>query len=117
MADVLDCIEAQLSSHNYDPIVFVRRYAFAPDDVDAMMHTSFAHIRDCDLFLAELTHKVVGVGIEAGYAAAHSKPIIYIRHQSAPLSTTLSGIAGEAIVYSDTATLTRRLNRLLDTVQ
>lgn len=36
MADVLDCIESQLSSHHYDPMVFVRQYGFASNATDAM---------------------------------------------------------------------------------
>jgi len=113
MADVLDCIESQLSSHHYDPMVFVRQYGFASNATDAMMHTSFAHIRDCDLFIVELSHKVVGVGIEAGYASAHGKPIVYIRHDSASQSTTMTGIADFEIVYRDTNTLTQQLADLL----
>ncbi len=113
MADVLDTLSHQLSSHGYTPLIFVRKYTFTLDQTTDMMQTSFRHIRECDLFIADLTHKVVGVGIEAGYAAAYKKPIIYSRHQTAKQSTTMTGIAQHTIVYHHIDDLNTKLDKIL----
>lgn len=113
MADVLDCISHQLSAHHFAPFVFVQHYTFSTDQTQEMMQTSFRHIKECDLFIAELTHKVVGVGIEAGYATAHNKPIVYIRHATASPSTTMTGIADYHITYTDVDNLSMALDAIL----
>lgn len=113
MADVLDCIKDALLQHGYDPCIFVRQYSFAPDDTKNMMQTSFHHIHQCDLFIAELTHKVVGVGIETGYASGCNKPIVYLRQQATPLSTTMTGIADYSVVYQQQNDLATQLDSIL----
>lgn len=114
MQAVLDIISEELSTHGYTPLVFVQRYQFEPNETQQMMEMSRQHIADCDLFIAELTHKVVGVGIEAGYAHAYHKPIVYIRHANADPSTTLTGIARYHIVYADSQDLREQLHTLLN---
>jgi 2'-deoxynucleoside 5'-phosphate N-hydrolase len=113
MSDVLDIISENLSVHGYTPLVFVQHYNFAPQQTKLMMETSVKHIRECDLFIAELTHKVVGVGIEAGFAYACNKPIVYIHRQDANVSTTLSGIADYHLAYADNHDLNIKLDALL----
>lgn len=113
MQDILTVISQQLTDFGYSPLVFVQQYHFAPDETQQMMQTSMRHIANCDLFIAELTHKVVGVGIEAGYAHAFNKPIVYIRQIDAKPSTTLTGIASYQVVYMHNDDLSIKLRELL----
>ncbi len=78
-----------------------------------LMRLTFEAIRGCDLLLVELSEKGVGVGIEAGYAAALGKPVWVIAHQGADLSTTLAGIAQRVILYNDL----QELSAILFTLQ
>lgn len=110
---VLDMIRQQLLIHGYSPFVFVEHYNFQPDQTKLMMATSTRHIRECDLFIAELTHKAVGVGIEAGYAHACGKPIIYAHNTDADISTTLSGIADYHLAYAGNQSLQAKLQNIL----
>lgn len=110
---VLDTIREQLLTHGYNPFVFVEHYNFQSDQTKLMMETSTRHIRECDLFIAELTHKAVGVGIEAGYAHACGKPIIYAHHIDADISTTLAGITDYHLAYADNQSLQAKLQNIL----
>ena len=115
MRHVLDTIRQQVSDHGYDAFVFVEHYDFQPDQTKLMMQKSTHHIRECDLFIAELTHKAVGVGIEAGFAHACGKPIIYIRQVDADVSTTLSGISTAFLHYKNPHELAIKLQHLFQT--
>lgn len=66
---------------------------------ESLMTHSFNEIRRCDIFLADVTYKEIGIGIEAGFAKGLSKPIIYIRNEDSDLSTTMSGISNIELVY------------------
>lgn len=113
LREVIDVISEKLSSHGYEPFIFVQKYDFHPDQTQQMMQKSTQHIQACDLFIAELTHKAVGVGIEAGYAHALNKPIVYVHHVQADLSTTLNGIADYRLMYRDTESLGHQLIHIL----
>ncbi len=78
---------------------FVNQSQFGPGQCREMMATALQAIQQADLFIAEVSEKVIGVGIEIGYAAALGKPIIYLRKSDAPFSTTVGGLATSAIVY------------------
>lgn len=66
-----------------------------------LMQHSFEKIIESDIFLADVTYKEIGIGVEAGYAKAHSKPIIYIRKDGSDLSTTIWGISTNMLNYQD----------------
>ena len=65
-----------------------------------MMHRVFEDIDASDLLIAEVSHKAIGVGIEAGFAAAKGIPVIYLRQSGAEYSTTLGGLASHAVIYT-----------------
>lgn len=66
---------------------------------DHLMEHSFKEINKSDILLVDATYKEVGIGIEAGYAKALSKPIVYIRKRNSEISTTISGISRAIIEY------------------
>lgn len=113
MRDMLNAIHQTILDNGYNPFIFIDHYKFDVSETELMMQTSFEHIRACDIFIAELTHKVVGVGIEAGYAFAQNKPIIYLHQDGAPLSTTLTGIANYRIGYANVSDLSKKLGDIL----
>ncbi len=117
MRDVLNTIHQTISDNGYEPFIFIDHYTFDVSETALMMKTSFEHIRACDIFIAELTHKVVGVGIEAGYAFAQNKPIIYLHQDQASLSTTMTGIANYRIGYANISDLSEKLGHLLGSIK
>ena len=78
-----------------------------------MMQQATADISNCDLLIAEVSEKAVGVGIEVGYAKGKRKPVIYVRQASAEHSTTASGISDYSIVYSSPLDLGTKLRSIL----
>ena len=94
-------------------LVFVDQYNFRPDQEIEMMQTAFREIDSCDILIAELTTKSIGVGIEIGYAYASKKPIYYLRKKGSEYSTTASGSADVVIVYDDASDLIEKLEQEL----
>ena len=75
-----------------------------------LMRRTFSAIDDCTVVLVELSEKGVGVGIEAGYATAHGKPVFAVACMPAEISATLRGIAREVYSYREVADLTQWLS-------
>lgn len=65
-----------------------------------LMRASFEQIGLSDFVILEMTEKGVGLGIEAGYAAAIGKPLIVLTKNKKTVSNTLLGIADAVIQYS-----------------
>ncbi|WP_273211912.1 nucleoside 2-deoxyribosyltransferase [Runella zeae] len=102
-----------LRKFNFQPHVFVDRYQFDPTQEKQMMQQVMTNISNCDMLLAETTHKGIGIGIEAGYAKAQNKPVVYLRQHNAEHSTTLSGISDYQIIYESTEALAKQLSLVL----
>jgi len=96
-----------------DLLVFVDKYNFEPNQEKLMMQTAFAAIDSCDLLIAELTTKSIGVGIEIGYAFAKKIPVIYLHKEQSEYSTTASGSASYRIAYQDEKDLIQQLEKLM----
>jgi 2'-deoxynucleoside 5'-phosphate N-hydrolase len=109
----LDTVKEVLKQHSITPFVFVDNYIFDAKQEKEMMQTAFAEIDKCDLLIAEVSDKAIGIGIEVGYAKAKKKPVIYLRHVAAEHSTTLSGASDRIIIYADTIDLQKQLNEIL----
>jgi nucleoside 2-deoxyribosyltransferase len=73
-------------------------------------------IRRCDIFIAETSKKGIGIGVEAGYAKAKGKPVIYIRQKDAEHSTTVGGISDFQIFYVDTIDLRIQLAKIINSI-
>ena len=102
-----------LNESAISPFVFVDEYNFDPSQEREMMQQAITDIDNCDLLIAETSHKAIGVGIEVGYAKAKKKPIIYLRNNNAEHSTTVSGISDFQIVYADADDLASKLSVVL----
>lgn len=112
----LQTIKNVLLEHQYQPWVFVEHYIFTEQQEKEMMQQAMQDIENSVLLLAETTDKGIGIGIEAGYAKALKKPVVYLRKQSAAHSTTLAGLSDYQIVYQDTDDLARQLKQVLAVV-
>jgi len=115
----INAIIDTLNDLNLTPFVFVDNYNFEITEEKEMMQQAMADIDNCDLLIAETSDKAIGIGIEAGYAKAKNKPVIYIRKKEAEHSTTVSGISDFQFVYNDCNDLQKQLaitiNKLIKT--
>ncbi|HSZ84386.1 MAG TPA: nucleoside 2-deoxyribosyltransferase [Puia sp.] len=89
----LIAISSTLNEHKIKPFIFVDSYKFESAQEQQMMQQAMTDIDNCDILIAEVSDKAIGIGIEVGYAKAKHKPIIYLRKKEAEHSTTISGIS------------------------
>jgi 2'-deoxynucleoside 5'-phosphate N-hydrolase len=106
---IRDCLEI----NGITPFVFADNYKFNERQEKEMMQQAMDDIKRCDLLIAETSEKAIGVGIEAGYAKANNKPIIYMRQNETEHSTTVSGISDYQVIYSDINDLQIQLTKIL----
>jgi len=109
----IESLKAFFQSKNRELLVFVDKYNFKQNEEKEMMQTAFKAIDDCDLLIAELTTKSIGVGIEIGYAYAKKIPIIYLHKKESEYSTTASGTATSHINYDNEIDLIHQLKKII----
>lgn len=112
----LNAITDTLAFFNITPFVFVDHYHFDAMQEKQMMQQAMGDLNRCDILIAETSHKAIGIGIEAGYAKAKGKPVIYLRQLNAEHSSTLSGISDFHIIYSGTDDLQKELANVLEKI-
>ncbi len=112
LQEELGAIQSTLVQYGIIPFVFVDQYTFTPQEETGMMQKAMEEIDRSDLLIAAASEKAIGIGIEAGYAKAKGKPVIYIRHIDAEHSTTLSGISDYTIIYPDLIYIAENLKRI-----
>lgn len=112
----LDAIADTLEKFKIESFIFVDNYEFSVTQERQMMQQAMTDIDNCDMLIAETTHKGIGIGIEVGYAKAKSKPVIYIRQKNSDHSTTVSGISDFQIVYEDATDLQMQLSEILNKI-
>jgi 2'-deoxynucleoside 5'-phosphate N-hydrolase len=110
---VLDAIKEVLDQHSITPFVFADNYNFNPSQEKEMMQAAFAAIDKCEMLIAEVSDKAIGIGIEVGYAKAKNKTIVYLRAIGAEHSTTVGGTTDCTIIYNSTVDLKSRLKSFL----
>lgn len=113
LKEEVNAIIETLQSFNITSFVFTDQYQFHSSQEKEMMQAALQAIDDCDILIAETSDKAIGIGIEAGYAKAKGKPVIYLRNKNTEHSTTLSGISDHQLIYTDTNDLKDQLNKLL----
>ena len=113
---VIKLISSALLRRDITPIVFVDEYQFRKEEENAMMQQALFNIDACDMLIAETSEKAIGIGVEAGYARAKGKWIIYLRHLEAEHSTTVAGISHYCLVYKNTEDLQEQLEETLQKV-
>ena len=72
----IETIRQVLNGFQISLFVFVNHYHFAAHEEKQMMQQVFTDIDAADLFIAEVSEKAIGVGIEIGYAVARQKIIL-----------------------------------------
>jgi hypothetical protein len=87
-------------------------FNFTPKE---LMKKTFDQIDLCDMVILEMSEKGVGLGIEAGYAAAKVKHMIVLIREGKDVSVTLQGIADEVICYGHPREITGRIISMLKT--
>ena len=102
-----------LKQFNIDPLVFVDVYQFNAKQERQMMQQAFAAIDQCDILVAEVSDKAIGIGVEVGYAKAKGKPVVYIRHIDRNHSKTVSGVSDFHIFYIDVNDLDTQLTDIV----
>lgn len=113
LTPVLTAISEALYHAEIIPFVFVDHYTFSTSQERSMMAQAMKDIERCDLLIAETSDKAIGIGVEAGYAKAQGKPVIYLRHKDAAHSTTVAGISDFQIIYKDAEDLKQQLGALI----
>lgn len=113
LKDELGVIKATLAAAGIGSRLFVEQYSFTSAQEKEMMLKAMADIDACDLFVAEVSEKAIGVGLEAGYAKAKAKTIIYLRQNNSEHSTTVSGISDYHLIYSGIDDLKAGLEKII----
>lgn len=74
----------------------------SPEQVDdrSLMKHALEEIDRSDFIVVELSYNSVGVGIEAGYAKAKGKPVIYLLKKGKEKVQTMNGIADYVVEYT-----------------
>lgn len=112
----IEAITAALENSGIQTICMVRDFEkwgdinFTPKE---LMKKTFDQIDLCDMVILEMSEKGVGLGIEAGYAAAGKKPLIILIKNGKELSVTLKGIADEVILYGQHREIADRIISIL----
>ena len=113
--DLIEDISNLLASEGIEVINVIRdieKYGQHNLSARELMNKTFEAIDQCDIVLIELSFKGVGLGIEAGYAAAKKIPIVSITNTEGSISKSLEGISIATFSYGDLAKLRDFLNEL-----
>lgn len=113
LREAINTIKKAVTVADCTPFVFIEQYTFDVTQEKEMMQCALQDIDESCCLLAETTDKGIGIGIEAGYAKAQGKPIIYLRQAEVSHSTTMSGLADYHVLYRDTKDLSEQLNGVL----
>jgi nucleoside 2-deoxyribosyltransferase len=105
----IDTVRQVFAQYEIELFVFVDTWKFNANESRKMMQQAFADIDACELLVAEVSEKAIGVGIEIGYAVARVKPVMYLRNSSAEHSTTAAGSTDSIIIYDDVPDLSAKL--------
>lgn len=111
--EIIAAITNTLLQQQITPFVFVDEFTFNVTEERLMMQQAITAIDNCSFFIAETSYKAIGIGVEAGYAKAKGKPVIYLRHAAAAHSTTVCGISDYSIIYKDAADLAQQLKPVI----
>ncbi len=109
LISTLNAITDTLKANNIEPFIFIDNYEYDAQQENQMMLQAMEDIDKSDLLIAETSEKAIGIGIEAGYAKATHKPVIYLRHIASEHSTTHSGISDYQVIYENELNLQMKL--------
>lgn len=110
----LTAIVDTLKGFKIHSFVFTDKYKFDPGQERQMMLQAMEDIDNSDFLIAETSDKAIGIGVEAGYAKAKNKPVIYVRQANAEHSTTVSGISDYQLIYENEKDLKTQLAVIME---
>ena len=70
-------------------------------------------IKDCDLFLAEVSYPSTGMGIEMGWADAAGVPIVCVYKKGSSVSPALRCMTDNFVEYSNLEDLKAKVDKLV----
>lgn len=110
LIEEIDAIFKELGMETSLVVRDFERYREKKFDPHVLMKKTFEEMDVSDIVVVEFSEKGVGLGIEAGYAAAKGKPIWVIAKTGSEISDTLAGIAEKIVFYNKPADLLRLLH-------
>lgn len=113
LKEAIDTIKKAVEAVGCTPFVFIEQYTFDITQEREMMQRALLDIDKSCCLLAETTDKGIGIGIEAGYAKAQGKLVVYLRKSEVSHSTTMSGMADYCVLYRDTKDLSEQLSSVM----
>jgi nucleoside 2-deoxyribosyltransferase len=117
--ELVDRISAVFERHGLMTVSVARdfeQWGQVTFDAHDLMQRAFDAIHHSAAVVVEFTEKGVGLGIEAGYAAALDIPVFVLLRPEAEVSTTLDGISTEVFRYTDDDSLNSAAARISDTI-
>ncbi|MFN8253905.1 MAG: nucleoside 2-deoxyribosyltransferase [Ferruginibacter sp.] len=117
LKETVSTIKKVLEQKGIGCFVFTDNFSFGPGEEIQMMQEAMAAIDNCDILVALADYKAIGIGVEAGYARAKNKKVIYIRHADAEHSTTVAGISHLQVIYKNMNDLVEQLGSALSSIR
>ncbi|MDN3708333.1 hypothetical protein QW060_14610 [Myroides ceti] len=105
-----------LGSANVEQHIFVDKNPLEEGQESELMHKALQEIDTCNFLILECSHLNVTSCIEAGYAKAKRKPIVYLQNESATISPVLSGISNFHIFYNSPKDLFDQMSEFLKNI-
>lgn len=85
-----------------------------PHESNGEMKFSKEIIKNCDLFIADVSFQKLGTGIEIGYANAFNVPIIFIYKKGSKLSRSLNMVSDVFIEYDKISEILDELKNIIN---
>ena len=117
--NLVDRISAVFEKHGLTTVCVARdfeQWGQVSFDAHDLMQRALEAIHRSAAVVVEFTEKGVGLGIEAGYAAALDIPVFVLLRPEAEVSTTLDGISTDVFRYADDDSLNDSVTRIADTI-
>ena len=117
--ELVDRISAVFEKHGLTTICAARdfeKWGQVSFDAHDLMQRALEAIHRSAAVVVEFTEKGVGLGIEAGYAAALDIPVFVLLRPEAEVSTTLDGISTDVFRYADDDSLNSAATRIADKI-
>lgn len=105
-----------LSTANVEQFIFVDKYQYEEEQESDVFQKALNEIDNSNFMIVEATYINEIVCIEAGYAKAKRKPILYLQHKDAPTNPILSGICNFHIFYDSPKDLFDQMSEFLKNV-
>ncbi len=114
--ELVDKISSEMESHGLTTVCVARDFEMWGEiklDSHDLMQIALDAVRQSDAVVIEFSEKGVGLGIEAGYAAAFDIPVFVLHRQDLQVSTTLRGVSTSVLEYSDEASLSAAIEHVV----